>query len=106
VHEIEESVDKIICAPKQTGLFRRVKKLATNDTPGFVIGDQKDRDLTPARQAGFITILFPGGFVPKWSMRHGVDPDFIISSFEQAVPIVVAGIEKGAGMARNPETEV
>lgn len=55
-----------------------------------MVGDQIDRDIRPAQQAGFKTILFPGAFRPIWEIQSGnVMPDFAVDTF-LAVPGFVA----------------
>jgi putative hydrolase of the HAD superfamily len=56
-----------------------------------MIGDQLDRDILPAKEAGLITIYLPGGFRPKWSpLAGGPHPDYEIASFWEAVDIIAA----------------
>jgi ribonucleotide monophosphatase NagD (HAD superfamily) len=45
-------------------------RLNESNNPAIVIGDQLDRDIAPAKQAGLITVFFPGGFRPKWQLDH------------------------------------
>ena len=57
----------------------------------FMIGDQLDRDIAPAKAAGLITVYFPGGFRPKWTPdESSIGPDFKVSDFMQAAQIVLA----------------
>jgi putative hydrolase of the HAD superfamily len=60
-----------------------------------MIGDQLDRDIRPAKEAGLRTIYFPGGFRPGWEVdEQSVRPDFRIDRFD-AVPTIV-----GVGRSR------
>jgi putative hydrolase of the HAD superfamily len=55
-----------------------------------MVGDQLDRDIAPAKEAGLTTIYFPSGFKPKWMpLEAEVRPDFKIESFAE-VPAIVA----------------
>lgn len=75
---------------KRPELYQRVMRLAHRSEKAFMIGDQLDRDIAPAKQAGLITIYFPGGFRPRWLPDETeVRPDFKIESFAE-VPDVVA----------------
>jgi putative hydrolase of the HAD superfamily len=64
----------------------------------FMIGDQLDRDIAPAKAAGLETIYFPGGFRPSWTMdKAEAGPDHIIATFAEVPDIVLAR----AGAARH-----
>ena len=57
----------------------------------FMIGDQLDRDIAPAKEAGLKTIYFPGGFVPRWTPDEAkIGPDFRVSDFVEAVEIILS----------------
>ena len=58
-----------------------------------MVGDQLERDIRPAKEAGLRTIYFPGGFKPKWeASSNNVHPDYQISSFAE-VPAIVFGAD-------------
>jgi putative hydrolase of the HAD superfamily len=82
---------RIIEGKKRPELYLRIIRLATNGAEGgFMIGDQLDRDIAPAKEAGLTTIYFPSGFQPRWMPDEAdVRPDFKIQSFDE-VPIIVA----------------
>lgn len=62
-----------------------------------MIGDQLDRDIVPAKEAGLTTIYFPGGFQPKWQSTEYEDfVDYWISAFDEAVTIIKNIAEKKA----------
>lgn len=74
--------DRIIEAPKHPRLFARVRRLTGAPDRAFMVGDQLDRDIAPAKAAGLTTIYFPGGFTPRWAPDEGeIGPDYRISSF-------------------------
>src|SRR5262249_3069524 len=86
---LREHVDQIVEGPKQVDTFRRLARLHVSKHPAVVVGDQLDRDIAPAKQAGLITIYFPGGFRPKWTPNEAtVMPDHRIESFERVAEIV------------------
>ena len=88
-HELEKFFAGLIEAPKRTSLFNRLFRLHGGYDRGFMIGDQLDRDIAPAKEAGFATIYFPSGFVPKWSPgRDAIQPAYEISSFSQVPGII------------------
>jgi putative hydrolase of the HAD superfamily len=89
--------DRIIEAPKHPRLYERVKRLTGAPPRAFMVGDQLDRDIAPAKEAGLVTIYFPGGFTPRWAPNEDkVGPDYRISTFDQLVPIVLNDLRIGA----------
>lgn len=89
-HQITSLVDKVLESPKHTDLYRRVCRLSGGVKRAVMIGDQLDRDILPAKEAGLITIYFPGGFRPKWLPAEAVvKPDFVVGSFREAARIAV-----------------
>jgi len=82
-------IDRLIEAPKQTRLFQRLARLSRAPEPMFMIGDQLQRDIAPAKAAGMETIYFPGNFAPKWELVGDVvHPDHRIDNFECIEQIV------------------
>jgi len=57
----------------------------------LLVGDQLDRDIQFAKEAGFYTAYFPGGFQPEWlpSLQQ-VNPDSIIRAFDEVLGIIDA----------------
>jgi putative hydrolase of the HAD superfamily len=54
--------------------------------PLVMVGDQLDRDIAPAREAGIRTVLFPGTFEPSWIGRIDRNlADLVVKSFDDAV---------------------
>jgi putative hydrolase of the HAD superfamily len=90
-HCLDNLIDRIIEAPKGPRIYRRALRLIHGASSAYMIGDQLDRDIRPAKEAGLKTIYFPGGFRPNWELdEHLVRPDFRINGFD-AVPGIVAG---------------
>ncbi|RWL75138.1 MAG: HAD family hydrolase [Mesorhizobium sp.] len=90
-HDLNKHIDRIIEAPKHSRLFERVQLLKGSSSRGFMVGDQLERDIRPAKEAGLTTIYFPGGFRPRWETNPNiVQPDYQISSFAE-VPTIVLG---------------
>lgn len=87
-HGIAGLLDRIIESPKRPDLYRRVLRLARVAGRAFMVGDQLDRDIAPAKAAGLETIWFPGGFLPKWTPHEDeVRPAHIISNFAEVMRI-------------------
>lgn len=92
--------DRIIESPKQPSLYARIRRLTGAPERAYMIGDQLDRDIAPAKAAGLTTIYFPGGFQPRWTPREEeIGPDFRIDSFAQ-VPVIVLGEAERRAAAR------
>lgn len=88
-YNLRQYVDQIFEGPKHAHTFRRLARLQASNLPAIVVGDQLDRDIVPAQQAGFVTIYFPGAFRPKWQADdEKVAPNYRIESFEQVGEIV------------------
>ena len=52
----------------------------------IMIGDQLDKDIAPAQEAGLIGVYYPGGFMPTWiTNRPEISPDYEIKSFDEKV---------------------
>jgi putative hydrolase of the HAD superfamily len=89
-HHLIDYLDRVIDAPKNARLYTRALRLLGQPRVAFMIGDQLDRDILPAKEAGLETVYFPGGFRPKWEQdEHLIRPDFRIDSFAE-VPLLVA----------------
>jgi putative hydrolase of the HAD superfamily len=63
------------------------RRLGCSDAP-LMIGDQIDRDIEFSQLAGYTAVHFPGGFNPSWSRDRHVIPDYVITNFEQVMPIM------------------
>jgi putative hydrolase of the HAD superfamily len=89
VYGLEDFLEGLVEAPKQSGLFSRLLRLHGGYHRGFMVGDQLDRDIAPAKEVGFTTLYFPSGFVPKWSLDiELIQPDYQIFSFAEVPQII------------------
>jgi putative hydrolase of the HAD superfamily len=94
--DLAKFFDRVLEAPKVPELYQRLRKLTGTPERAFMVGDQLERDIVPARKAGVTTIYFPGGFQPRWSPAVGtVGPDYIIASFAEVPAIIEAEIAGG-----------
>lgn len=82
-HGLRSRVQSVLSAPKAAPLYHRLARMA--DGAKMMVGDQLDRDIEPAKAAGFVTAWFPGGFTPRWSLHQSDAADLEITSFDQAV---------------------
>ena len=87
---LERFIRHIVSAPKSVELFVRISSLlAVEPRNCFVVGDQLDRDIAPAMEAGMKTIYFPGGFTPQWAPKiDQVKPHYSICTFADVSKIL------------------
>src|SRR3546814_4127981 len=69
-HQLEGLFDRIIEAPKIPRIYQRALRLVGDASTAFMVGDQLQRDIRPAKEAGLRTIYFPGGFRPHWELKE------------------------------------
>jgi putative hydrolase of the HAD superfamily len=82
----------VIEGHKRPELYHRVVRLIGSPNQAYMIGDQLDRDIAPAKQAGLTTIYFPSGFVPRWTPDEAkIGPDFRVTDFAEAAAIILRG---------------
>jgi putative hydrolase of the HAD superfamily len=100
---LSSAIDRVVEAPKQTRLYERVAQLSNAPAPMFMVGDQLQRDIEPAKAAGLETIYFPGAFTPRWEpAADTVRPDHTITSFERVPQIVAARLALSRASAGAP----
>jgi putative hydrolase of the HAD superfamily len=84
------SFERVIESPKIARLYERVLRLAGRPRQSFMIGDQLQRDIVPAKVAGLITIYVPGRFRPRWEPdEEAVGPSYRVARFDQAAEIIL-----------------
>ena len=81
-HGLSAHAHSVLSAAKGPPLYLRLAK--TSSGLKMMVGDQLDRDIEPAKAAGFVTAWFPGGFTPRWSTSGSEAADLEVSSFEEA----------------------
>jgi putative hydrolase of the HAD superfamily len=96
---LDSLITRIIEGPKRPELYQRVLRLTAASERAFMVGDQLDRDIAPAKTAGLETIYFPGGFRPRWTPEERlVQPDHLVHSFAEVAVIVLreTGVHRSA----------
>jgi len=84
-HHLEAYIENIWELTKTVAQFQRLVR-RFQPAKLIVIGDQPDRDVVPAHQAGCTTILVRGKFRPGWqSERDECAADYIARNFVDAV---------------------
>lgn len=87
-HKLNDFIDRIFEAPKTARMFERVRNLAREGQPIYVIGDQLSRDIQPAKDAGIPTIFIPGRFQPRWEALSKTTADYNVSTFDRAASLI------------------
>ena len=87
-HSLSAFVQEVISIHKTVEAFRRLRREAGGGL-ALMIGDQLDRDIRCAGDAGFETFFFPSGFVPYWNRDLAHVPDHEIAQFDEVVPFIL-----------------
>lgn len=83
-HGLEDLVRGIAEATKNAEQFARQRRRFAPQ-PIYVIGDQPDRDIAPAHEAGCCTVLVPSRFKPEWHTGIPSVADQVEETFDRAV---------------------
>lgn len=86
---LRQFVSDIISARKTPALYEQLKQSALADRL-VMVGDQYDRDILPARAAGFDAFLYPGRFRPYWNERTVCDNRCTIKRFDEILKYIDA----------------
>jgi putative hydrolase of the HAD superfamily len=86
-HGLSNLVKEVVSAPKTVQLFR---ELRASGAAGrcVMVGDQPDRDIAPAKRAGFECYLYPSEFTPFWSKQSRAQPARVINRFDDLVAVI------------------
>lgn len=88
-YDIERTVSRLLIAEKTTSLYNRLRKLVPSTSKVVAVGDQLDRDIEPAKNAGLQTAYFPGGFTPVWTDESKLKyADAVIDDYRQLLPML------------------
>ncbi len=89
---------RIIEGVKRPELYTRILRLTGSPANAYMIGDQLDRDIEPAKKAGLTTVYFPSSFTPRWApSEERVRPDFRIANFCEVVDIALNRVGRVVG---------
>ena len=89
-YNLSNLIVRIIAGRKQVSLYERISlEFGGSLDTKVMVGDQLDRDILTAKQAGYITIYFPSRFQPAWIAADKTSvADYQISSFKQVPSII------------------
>lgn len=80
-----KQTSQVLSATKTTALYQRLEKLARGSVVAM-IGDQLDRDIIPASEAGLVSIWIPSAFAPEWTdARQSSRASYVAASFLDAI---------------------
>lgn len=89
-YHLGDLVTRVMEVKKERKLFDRVLALTHNPLAAFMVGDQLDRDIAPAKAAGLKTIYFPGQFQPKWQpLEDEIRPDYRVENLNEAAQLII-----------------
>ena len=91
-HGLTTLVNDVVSAPKTVQLFTGLRA----DRPRsrcLMVGDQPDRDISPAKRAGFECYLYPSEFTPFWMRESKARPVQVLSRFDDLIPVLKASNE-------------
>jgi putative hydrolase of the HAD superfamily len=99
-YHLGDVVTRVMEVKKGQKLFNRVLALAHQPSATFMVGDQLDRDIAPAKAAGLKTIYFPGQFRPKWQpLEDDIQPDYRVENFNKAAQLIINATREKAALA-------
>ena len=102
VHGLLPLIDRVFEARKTQKMYQRLLRLTRFPTIAVMVGDQLESDVRPAKEAGLLTIYFPGGFKPRWELSaRDVEPDWQILNFEQVPMLVLNAVQNMESRATN-----
>lgn len=88
-HGMEGVVQTLIYAQKTVALFSRIRRTSITSKP-WAIGDQLEKDVLPAKDAGYSVVLFPSSFRPSMPSRSSLPGDVpVAESYRDAVAIAL-----------------
>jgi putative hydrolase of the HAD superfamily len=99
-HAIAPFVSRVLEGTKRPELYKRAMAWAGERQLSFMVGDQLDRDIVPAKQAGVATVYFPSDFRPHWAPAEAeVRPDLTVASFLDAAEWIISEAVRHTHMA-------
>lgn len=92
LHGLFHHVASVLSEKKTVELYADLRGRFGSSKDPVMVGDQIDRDIELSRLAGYATVYFSGGFNPTWTRNRQITADYVITNFEQVVPIM--GVSK------------
>jgi putative hydrolase of the HAD superfamily len=86
-HDIAVLINDVVSAPKTVQLFKELRAGRLRRRC-IMVGDQPDRDISPAKRAGFECYLYPSDFTPFWSKQSKAKPLLVLDRFDDLIPIL------------------
>ncbi len=84
MHKLDTIVSDLVIGRKNREFFNGLFQRSGDSYPKVCVGDQLDRDILPANEAGFKTLYFPGGFRPSWEFDMAAqETDRVIKSYTE-----------------------
>lgn len=84
-HGLGEALGDVLEITKNARQFERLRQRFSPATI-VVIGDQPDRDIEPAVEAGCVAVFVPSHFKPAWNIsERGKSASFVASDFASAI---------------------
>jgi putative hydrolase of the HAD superfamily len=87
-HGLSRHVFATISEEKAVESYAALRRRWGRSDQPVMVGDQIDRDIELSKIAGYTAVHFPGGFSPAWVRDRHVTPDYVITNFEQIIPIM------------------
>jgi putative hydrolase of the HAD superfamily len=98
-HGISDLINGLAEVTKTVEQFDRQRRRFA-PRPLYVVGDQPDRDIAPARAAGCRTVLVPSRFRPHWHDDGAWgDADHVTEDFDEGVSWILDDASASAGIA-------
>jgi putative hydrolase of the HAD superfamily len=87
-HSLSAFIVDVASIRKTADAYRNLRRRVG---PGLalMVGDQLDRDIRSAAEAGFETFFFPSAFAPYWNRDTAHVSDHEISRFDEIVPFLL-----------------
>jgi len=88
-HSLGHLIDDVVSVRKTTGAYLGLRQKVRMESC-FMVGDQADKDVVAAAEAGFLTFYFPGGFMPYWNSDIDIGGAKRIDRYDDIVPDIIA----------------
>ena len=103
-HQLEGLIADIVSVRKTSAAYRDLKRSAGMATC-FMVGDQIDRDIVAASEAGFSTFYFPGGFEPFWNAGSDIGGARRIDRYDSMISEILIETGHASVLSESPRIE-